>query len=158
MIEKRGSNNPQLRHLEALAKLMDNQFKIPGTNIRFGLDAIIGLIPGAGDLSTFGISGFMLFIMVKNGASGFVLARMILNVLIDTLIGAIPFIGDLFDIGFKSNTRNIRLMQEHYLEGRHKGSAVKVILPVMILFIVLFAAVVWLVYKLVVLIFHLFTT
>lgn len=151
------ANNPQLRHLEVLAKLMDSQFKIPGTNMRFGLDAIIGLVPGAGDLTTFGISGFMLYIMAQNGASGFVMARMVLNVLIDTLIGAIPLLGDLFDIGFKSNTRNLRLMQEHYKEGRHKGSAWKVILPVLILFIMLFAGVVWLVYKLVALLYHVIT-
>lgn len=146
----------QIRQLQALAKLMDNQFRIPGTEIRFGLDALIGLVPGAGDLATFGISGYMLFIMAQNGASGFVLARMILNVLVDTIIGAIPLIGDVFDIGFKSNTRNFRLLEQHYLEGRHQGSAWKVVLPVMLLFILLFAGVVWLVYQLVVFIIHLF--
>lgn len=140
-----------------LAKVMDNQFKIPGTNFRFGLDAIIGLIPGAGDLATFGISGYMVFIMARNGASGFVLARMILNVLIDTIVGAIPLLGDIFDFGFKSNTRNMRLMREHYLEGRHQGSALKVILPVMIIFAVTVFAVGWLVYKLVQMIYHLLT-
>ncbi len=77
------ANNAQLRHLETLAQWMDNRFKIPGTNIRFGLDALIGLIPGAGDLTTFGISGFMLLIMAQNGASGAVLAKMIMNVLIE---------------------------------------------------------------------------
>ena len=155
-MQKPEINNPQLRSLQALARLMDNQFKIPGTNFRFGLDAIIGLIPGAGDLTTFGISGFMLYVMARNGASGYVMARMVLNVLIDTIVGAIPFIGDLFDFGFKSNTKNIRLMQEHYIEGRHKGSKWKVILPVMIVFIALFAVVVWLIYKLVGLIIHSF--
>src|SRR3954447_21944976 len=139
--------NPRLRHLQTLARLMDNQFTIPGTNFRFGLDAIIGLIPGVGDLTTFGISGFMIFVMAQNGASGLVLARMILNVLIDTVIGSIPFFGDIFDFGFKSNTKNIRLMQEHYLEGRHKGGAWKVVVPVMILFILICAGVFWLVYK-----------
>ena len=149
-------SNPQLRHLETLARLMDSQFKIPGTNFRFGLDALIGLVPGAGDISTFGISTFMLFIMAKNGASGFVMARMILNVLIDTLVGSIPLIGDLFDFGFKSNTKNIKLMREHYVEGRHRGSAWKVILPVMIIFLAMFAVIIWLIYKLVSYIFHLF--
>src|SRR4051794_38328516 len=156
MSQKAFAGNPQLRHLETLAKLMDNQFRIPGTNFRFGLDAIIGLIPGAGDLTTFGISGFMLFIMAQNGASGAVLAKMILNVLIDTIVGSIPLLGDAFDFGFKSNTKNIKLMKEHYLEGRHKGGAWKVVLPVMLIFIVLFAGVIWLVYKLVLLIIHLF--
>src|SRR3954467_12218338 len=78
----------------------------------------------------------------QNGASGAVLAKMILNVLIDTLIGSIPLIGDAFDFGFKSNTKNIRLMKEHYLQGRHQGSAWKVVLPVMFIFIILFAGVI----------------
>src|SRR3954451_19934722 len=156
MHQKSFANNRQLRHLETLAKLMDNQFRIPGTNFRFGLDAIIGLIPGAGDLTTFGISGVMVFIMAQNGASGAVLSKMILNVLIDTIIGSIPLIGDIFDVGFKSNTKNIRLMKEHYLEGRHKGGAWKVVVPVMIIFIILFAAVIWLIYKMILLIYHLF--
>lgn len=150
------TDNPQLRHLESLARLMDSQFKIPGTNLRFGLDGLIGLIPGAGDLTTFGISGFMVFIMARNGASGAVLAKMIMNVLIDTIIGSIPLLGDLFDFGFKANTRNVRLMQEHYLEGRHKGGAWKVVLPVMVVFVLLFAIVAWLVYKLVLWIIDLF--
>ncbi len=106
----------RLKSMERLANLMDTQFRIPGTDIRFGLDAIIGLIPGAGDLSTFAVSGFMILVMARNGASSYVLARMVLNVLIDTIIGSIPLIGDLFDVAFKANTRNIRLMQEHYRE------------------------------------------
>ena len=69
---------------------MDAKFKIPGTDIRFGLDALIGLIPGAGDLAGFGVSGYMIWVMANNGASGFVLARMILNVLIATFFGSIP--------------------------------------------------------------------
>src|SRR4051812_47282655 len=110
-MRKTTAENPQLRNLQTLAKLMDSQFRIPGTDFRFGMDAIIGLIPGVGDLTTFGISGFMLFIMAKNGASGCVLARMMLNVVIDTIVGAIPLFGDLFDFAYKSNTKNVRLMQ-----------------------------------------------
>jgi len=157
MNEKPFANNVQLRQLDLLAKLMDNQFRIPGTNFRFGLDAIIGLIPGAGDLSTFGISSFMLFVMIRNGASGFVLARMVLNVLIDTIIGSIPLIGDVFDFGFKSNTKNMRLMREHYIEGRHRGSAWKVILPVLIIFFALFALVIWMIYSFIAFVYHKFS-
>src|SRR6187200_2266810 len=94
-------SQPQgLRKLGRLAKLLDAQFRIPGTDIRFGLDGLIGLIPGAGDLSTFAVSGYMLWVMANNGASGFVLARMTLNILIDALIGSIPILGDIFDIAF----------------------------------------------------------
>ena len=141
-------NNRPLRQLDSLAKMMDSQFRVPGTEIRFGVDAILGLIPGVGDMSTFAISSYMLWIMAQNGASGFVMARMVLNVLIDTLIGSIPLIGDLFDVAFKANTRNMKLMHEHYREGRHRGSAWKVILPVVILLFLFIAGIVWLVYKL----------
>src|SRR5687767_14317187 len=115
----------QFKGLDKLAKLMDAQFTIPGTGIKFGFDALIGLIPGAGDLSTFAISGYMLFIMAKNGACGFVLARMVFNILLDAIVGAIPLLGDIFDVAFKANMRNMRLMNEYYKEGRHKGSAWK---------------------------------
>ena len=137
-----------LKQLGHLAKLMDSQFRIPGTEIRFGLDGIIGLIPGAGDLSTFAVSGYMLWIMAQNGASGYVLARMVLNVLVDSLVGAIPLIGDIFDIAFKANMRNLKLMQEHYQEGRHKGSAWKAIVPVLIVLFLIIAAIIWGTYKL----------
>lgn len=138
----------RLKSMERLANLMDTQFRIPGTDIRFGLDAIIGLIPGIGDLSTFAVSGFMILVMARNGASSYVLARMVLNVLIDTIIGSIPLIGDLFDVAFKANTRNIRLMQEHYREGRHQGSAWKVIIPILIILFLIIIGIIWLMYQL----------
>jgi len=141
--DKRG-----LREIEFLAKLMDSRFRVPGTDIRFGLDAIIGLIPVAGDLSTLAVSGYMLLILARNGASGFLLARMVLNVLIDTVVGMIPFLGDVFDVAFKANMRNLRLMQEHYIEGRHRGSAWKLIIPVLIVLFLIVAGIMWLGYKL----------
>jgi hypothetical protein len=137
-----------LKGISALAKLMDSQFRIPGTEYRFGLDSVIGLIPGVGDLSTFAVSGYMLTLMAKNGASGFVMARMILNILIDAIIGSIPLIGDIFDLGFKANNRNMKLMQEHYQEGRHRGSSWKVILPVLLVLFLVIAAIIWGVYTL----------
>ena len=137
-----------LKQLDLLARLLDAQFRVPGTQIRFGLDAIIGLIPGVGDLSTFAVSGYMLIIMSRNGASGFVIARMLLNILIDALFGLIPILGDLFDVAFKANMRNMRLMREHYVEGRHKGGAWKVIVPVLVLLLIILIGIFWLVYKL----------
>ncbi len=137
-----------LKGIHTLAKLMDSQFRIPGTEYRFGLDSVIGLIPGVGDLSTFAVSGYMLTLMAKNGASGFVMARMILNILIDAIIGSIPLIGDIFDLGFKANMRNMKLMQEHYQEGRHRGSSWKVIFPVLLVLFLVIAALIWGVYTL----------
>lgn len=142
------TNQRGLKDIEKLAKLMDAQFKVPGTNIRFGLDSLIGLIPGVGDLSTFAVSGYMLWIMANNGASGFLLARMVLNILIDAIVGMVPLLGDIFDIAFKANIRNMRLMQQHYTEGRHKGSAWKIILPVLIVLFVIIGGIIWLTYKL----------
>lgn len=136
--------SPQgLRQLERLAKLMDAQFKVPGTDFRFGLDGLLGLIPGAGDLSTFAVSGYMLWIMAHNGASGYILARMVLNVLVDAIVGAIPFLGDIFDFAFKANMRNMRLMQQHYQEGRHRGSAWRVIVPVLVVLFLIIVALIW---------------
>src|SRR5687768_673905 len=128
---------PGLRNLNALARLMDAQFTIPGTSIRFGVDAVIGLVPGVGDFVSFLISSYMVSVAINNGASGFVLARMMLNVVIDALVGAIPILGDIFDVAFKANQRNMKLMQEHYTEGRHRGSAAKVIIPAVIVFLLL---------------------
>jgi hypothetical protein len=73
---------------------------------------------------------------------------MSLNILIDAIIGAIPIIGDLFDVAFKANMRNMRLMQQHYQEGRHRGSAAKVIVPVLIILFLIIVAIIWGVYKL----------
>lgn len=138
----------ELKQLDHLAKLMDSQFSIPGTNFRFGLDGLIGLIPGAGDVSTFMLSGYMIIIMARNGASGYVLARMATNVLIDAIIGSIPIIGDIFDMAFKANLRNMRLMHKYYTQGRYRGGAWKVIVPILLFLFIVIALIVWGIYRL----------
>ncbi len=119
--------HPNLRHIEKAVRFLDSKFKIPGTPFRFGLDPIIGLIPFAGDIVTLLIQGMLATEMLRCGASGRVAARMFINILMDTLLGSVPVIGALIDIFFKANTRNLRLLKEHYEEGKHKGSATKVI-------------------------------
>ncbi len=138
----------KFQSLRSLAKFMDAQFRIPGTNIRFGLDGLLGLIPGFGDVSTFAVSGYLLWLMANNGASGYVLARMALNIMIDSLLGSIPIIGDLFDIAFKANMRNMKLLEEHYREGRHRGGAWKVVVPVLIVVLLFVAFTIWILYQL----------
>lgn len=133
-----------ISHVESMATWMDSRFTIPGTNIKFGFDALIGLIPGAGDFTTLLISGYMVSILAKNGASGFVLARMALNVLIDALLGSVPLIGDIFDVAFKANIRNVKLMREHYVEGRHTGGAWKIAVPILLLLVLAVGALAWL--------------
>jgi hypothetical protein len=147
MMKVRQAQSSAFPNLDILAKLMDSQFKIPGTNIRFGLDPLIGLVPGAGDFVTFLISGYMMTILAKNGASGFVLARMTLNILIDALVGSIPLLGDVFDVAFKANRRNMKLMHEHYVEGRHKGGAWKVIVPILFILLLVIIGLAWVSYK-----------
>ena len=143
----RNTTNRELKSVELLARLMDSRFQIPGTRFRFGLDPLIGLIPGLGDFTGFLFSGYMLLVCARNGASNFLLARMTLNILIDALIGSIPLVGDLFDFAYKANNRNLKLMQQHYIEGRHKGGAWKVVVPILIILFILIAALAWCSYK-----------
>lgn len=96
-----------------IAKLMDNFFHIPGTNIKFGLDPVIGLIPGIGDSSGAIISSLLILRGAKAGLARVVLVRMAMNVLLNTLVGAIPVIGDVFSVWFKSNQLNYELYQKH---------------------------------------------
>jgi len=126
---------------------MDSRFRIPGTNIHFGFDALIGLVPGVGDLISFLISGFIISSAAKQGASGYVQARMVFNVAIDTLFGSVPIIGDIFDVFFKSNQRNMQLLTEHFEEGKHQGSRSKFTTPLLMVLLVLFAGFIWLCYK-----------
>jgi len=99
----------ELARLEWLADLMDSRFIVPGTNIRFGLDGLIGLVPGIGDAISALISFYLIARAAELGLSPWIKLRMVGNVLIDTLVGAIPVLGDVFDVSFKSNRRNIEL-------------------------------------------------
>jgi len=105
------ANDKDLDRARALARVLDSAIGIPGTPVRLGLDAILGLIPGAGDLIGGVLSGYIILAAARNGASRAVLLRMIGNVAIDTAIGSIPLIGDLFDVAFKSNIRNVVLLE-----------------------------------------------
>jgi hypothetical protein len=97
-------------HLDYVAALLDDIFRIPGTKIRFGLDALIGWVPGIGDAMT-GIASFLIvFASWRRGAKGVTLVRMIANVLLETSIGAIPVAGDVFHVVWKANRRNYRLL------------------------------------------------
>ncbi len=107
-----------------LATLLDDGFRIPGTGIRFGWEPIIGLIPGVGDSATAILSLAPVVSAWRVGASRWLLARMIVNVGVDTAIGAIPVVGDVFDLFFRSNRRNARLLEKHLASaGRIKGGA-----------------------------------
>lgn len=109
---------------------MDSKFRLPGTNFRFGLDPILGLLPVIGDFTSFAISGGLILYMVKFGASRKVIILMVLNIFLDATIGSIPVIGHVFDFYYKANTRNINLLRKHYQEGKYKGSGTWIIVLV----------------------------
>jgi hypothetical protein len=142
------NQDPELARLEALSKLMDNQYRIPGSNLRFGLDGIIGLIPYMGDMAGFIASGFLMRIMVKKGASPLLMARMLFNYILDAIAGTVPLFGDLFDFGFKANKRNITLLKKYYADGKVKPNATRSMAFLGIVFFVLFVVLIWLVWKL----------
>jgi hypothetical protein len=101
---------PSNEHLDYVAALLDDMFRIPGTQIRFGLDALIGWVPGVGDAMT-GVASFLIvFGSWRRGAKAVTLVRMAANVLLETAIGAIPVAGDVFHVVWKANRRNYRLL------------------------------------------------
>ena len=104
-----------------LAVVMDDLLRIPGTNFRFGLDPIIGLIPGIGDTSSAVASGIALISAVRHGIPKIIIARMALNVLVNEAIGVVPIAGDAFSFWFKSNKRNYDLLKKHVGTSRRAG-------------------------------------
>lgn len=107
------SNDSDIQRARALARVLDSAVGIPGTPLRIGLDAILGLIPGGGDVAGAALSGYIVLTAARRGAPRAVIARMLLNVLLDTTIGAIPVLGDLFDVAYKSNMKNVALLERH---------------------------------------------
>ena len=106
------SRRAALERLERLSILLDTAIIIPGTNIRFGADAVVGLVPGIGDAITTALSAYLVYEAYRLGAPSHVLARMIANVAFDGVVGAVPFAGDVLDVLFRANRRNVRLLRE----------------------------------------------
>jgi hypothetical protein len=107
------SREDSLARITLLAQVMDSAFFIPGLNRRIGLDSIIGLVPGVGDAISAALSSYIIWEAHQLGLPRWKIARMIGNVAIDTAVGAIPLAGDLFDVYFKANMRNLRIIHDH---------------------------------------------
>lgn len=105
-----------LERYRSLARTMDARFRIPGTPIRFGWDAILGLIPGIGDALGGMSGGYGLWVAYRLGAPPVVLLRLLFNVGVDLTLGTVPLLGDLFDLGWRSNQRNLRLIEAWHAE------------------------------------------
>jgi len=111
-----------LRRVETLAHWFDDRYRVPGTRFRVGLDGILGLIPGVGDLLTNTITAYIVYEAWRIGIPRATLTRMLANLGIDTVVGAVPLVGDLFDFGFKANRRNVRLLHRHLADrGTHRA-------------------------------------
>jgi len=128
-------------HLDYVAALLDDMFRIPGTKIRFGLDALIGWIPGIGD-AVAGIASFLIvFGAWRRGAQSITVARMIANVLLETTLGAIPVAGDLFHVFWKANRRNYRLLIREKEQPRSHTGRDWMFLAIILLMVITAAAI-----------------
>jgi hypothetical protein len=109
------------RRLERLSVALDSAVAIPGAGIRFGADSLLGIIPGVGDLLSLALSGYFLLEAKRLGAPAPLLSRMAMNLAVDAGVGAVPVLGDAFDLFFKANRRNAALLREHIstLRGRN---------------------------------------
>ena len=136
--------SPELRWVDGVSRLLDTRFRIPGTKIRFGGDFLMGLIPGVGDVVSMGFSAVLIATMAKNGASARLVLQMLLNVLLDTVVGTVPILGNVFDLFYKANYRNAVLMREYYDQNKHRGSVWPLIAGVAIVLLLWLALTIWL--------------
>lgn len=102
-----------LNRIRRISRLMDTAIGIPGTRFRIGLDPILGLVPGAGDLISTGVSAYVLFLAARFRLPGNVLRKMAFNIALESVVGSVPLVGDFFDAAYKSNVRNLALLEEH---------------------------------------------
>ena len=129
-----------LTRVRALSRVLDTAIHIPGTSLRFGLDAVIGLVPGVGDVVGAGMSGFIILTAARLGAPTPVLLRMLLNVGIDTIVGAVPLLGDIFDAAWRANTRNTALLERHLAAPAATRRASRAVVAAVVVALILLVA------------------
>lgn len=110
-----------LARLDAISRVLDSAVRIPGTDVRVGLDALIGLVPVVGDLVTKAVSGYVILEARRLGASRWTIARMAANTTLDAIVGMVPIVGDAFDVMYRANAKNIALLRRH-LERKDTGA------------------------------------
>lgn len=137
---------PELRWVDRISSLMDSKFTIPGTSIRFGLDPILSLFPLLGSFSTWIISTVLIAIMFRNGASGKLVIRMMINASLDAIISSIPLIGSVFDIFYKANDRNVKLLKQYYQEGKHRGKGIGLLLITLLVILLILGLIIYLIF------------
>ena len=149
--EQRGRR--ELARLRVIARLFDQAFGIPGTQWRFGIDALFGLVPGLGDLAGALVAVYGLRVARLLGAPGEIQLHMLSNIALDALIGTVPVIGDLFDFVFKAQTRNLALLDQwlatpHHTARRSKRGLLFIPIAILFVFATLTVLGIWLLYLL----------
>ncbi len=150
-VSKQEKISQDFQWVERLSILMDSRFRVG--NFKFGLDPILNFIPFAGQAATLIISLVLVTVMYRNGASGKLTIKMLLNVTYDAILGSIPLFGNIFDFFNKANEKNIKLLREHYYENKHQGSGVGILLTigiilfafVLVFLFLMYALTVWLI-------------
>ena len=110
------SRRAALERIDFLARLFDTAFILPGTNVRFGIEAVMRLVPGIGDAAASALSCYLLYEAHRLDVPKAVFARLVTNVAIEGIIGAIPVLGDVFDVGFRANRRNVEILRRYFQE------------------------------------------
>jgi hypothetical protein len=108
------SKRAALARIDMLSKLFDTAFILPGTNVRFGVEAVMRLVPGIGDAAASALSCYLLYEAHRLDVPQHVFARLVANVALEGIVGAVPVLGDLFDVGFRANRRNVAILKEHF--------------------------------------------
>lgn len=121
----------KFERVQALSQLLDNAITLPGTDYSVGLDPLIGLLPGGGDLFTGLLSLYIVFESFQLGVSASTLTRMASNIALEVVAGTIPFVGDLFDVAWKANSRNVRLLEDHLQSPQPRRQADRVFFVVL---------------------------
>ena len=131
--------------IRTLAKMLDSAVKIPGTGIRFGAESVFGLIPVVGDVAGAALSGYIVLASARLGAPASTIVRMMVNIGIDTVVGSVPILGDMFDVGWRANMRNVELLDSHLVGAPGAKKANRLVTAAVLLALALLAiGAVWL--------------
>lgn len=139
MVERGAIAQQTVKRLQRLAWLWDSAFGIPGTRIRLGLDPLVGLVPGLGDALGAVVSAYIVLEAARFDVPGSMLLRMLVNIAIDTLLGTVPVIGDVFDIAWRSNLKNVALIEHHVADPHGARRANRIWLALVIVALLLCA-------------------
>jgi hypothetical protein len=148
---------PEFLWIDKISSLLDNKFKIPFTEVRFGVDFLIGLIPTVGDWLSFGISSILVFAMMRRGIGIGMLFKMLWNIILDASVGSIPILGDLFDLHYKANRRNVAMLKQYYVENPNPPSVKRSFFIISLMFLAVLIGLLFVVFKVMGWVWHVFS-